>query len=89
MSKPIKVNLVVSKPKDIKHLSVPGKIHWGTFRARWQSVLDNEIAKTMIWLDDTGDGALLKGFIDVVKQDLVKYQAAIAAGEIAKEKKED
>lgn len=89
MSKPVKVNLVISKPKDIKHLSVPGKIQWGTFKALWNRLLDDELAKTMVWLDDTHDGALLKGFIEVVQKDLVKYQAAIAAGELTKEAKEE
>lgn len=89
MSKPIKVNLVVSRPKDIKHLSISGKIKWMEFKAKWQSLLDDELSKTMIWLDDSGDGAMLKGFIDVVKKDLVKYQAAIAAGELTKEAKEE
>lgn len=85
----VKVNLVVSKPRDIKHLSVAGKIHWGTFKALWNRLLDNELSKTMVWLDDTGDSGLLKDFIKVVEADLVKFQAGIASGEITKEAKKE
>ena len=79
--KPINVKLVISKPRTVKDLSWRGMVNWRAFKKAWGSILDAELGKTVVWLDESGQTDLLDEYLKMVLIDLVEFHKKVKNGD--------